>query len=112
MNNNIKLPKNFSDEVMKAINKQITAREARQEWVMYSIIIAVAVLFGVGLVLVSIYYGWFADVAKSFDLMALRELLSDSTAIPWIIISANAAVLLALYSYLSRRLMEKNREIV
>lgn len=110
MDNNIKLPDSFSDAVMEAIDKQIAAHEARQEWVTHSIIIAVAVLFVTGLIIMIIHCGWFAEVKQGFDFTALRELFADSRAIMWVIISSNATILLTLYSCFLRRLTKKNQE--
>ncbi|MEF9931419.1 MAG: hypothetical protein RSC28_00565 [Bacteroidales bacterium] len=109
MDNNIKLPDNFSNKVMASINLEIAAREKREEQIMYLSIIGVgSILLGV-LIYMAYSYGWFLNIKEQLNFVDIeRSFANTATNVVnsfspiWTIVFINAIILIGLYSYFTQ----------
>lgn len=94
----IKLPPDFSDNVMAAIRQEVARRERRDEWLMYACIATVGIL-GLGTIGYLLYrYEWFARLESWFR-MDIRISLNPI----WLPVLISSLVLVFFFCYLTIR---------
>lgn len=102
MNNNSKLPDNFSDMVMNSIHTEIARRESRDEKIMYAAIAGAGIIM-LGAIAYMIYrFGWFTQF-KEFHFEELVQLKYYSLSSIWIIVLCNSLLLIGIFTYITNK---------